>query len=118
MLGFPNYEYRNNNIRYVYFLKSKDKVNEYAGIYNRTLTIRGIKVGDSVNKVLKLYGKSWYYNETTNDFYKGESALIYRFYNYHNTSDDKYPCFDYIQFELENGIIKGIHFWRKANDAP
>ena len=114
-MSLKNIEYKTKHVRLVYI---REKVNEYMGLLKGALTIRGIGIGDSVKTVLEKYGKSYFGNENKGDIMKDESGLIYRFYNYPKTANDKYPEFDYIHFETKAGVVVGIHLWRKYSDAP
>ena len=114
-MSLNNVEYRTKVLRFVYI---RDDVNEYVGLSNGALTIRGIGIGDSAKDVLEKYGTSYYKNEKSNTFFSEDNGLVYRFYNYPETVNTKYPSFDFIHFETRAGKVVAIHFWRKYSDAP
>ena len=118
MGGFANTEYRTPGIRFVCFEQDDTALCGYAGLSKDAFTIRGIGLGDSVKMVLEKYGASYFGNEKKSDIMKDESGMVYRFYNYPATLNDKYPEFDYIQFETKAGLVVGIHLWRRYSDAP
>lgn len=114
-----NIEYKTKSVRLVYI---EDVVNEYTGLAKGALTIRGVGVGDSIDSVLLAYGKNdWleaHKNPTNDVLKKGNIGFSYRFYNYPDTMNNKYPSFDYIHFEIKDGVVVGIHYWRERSDAP
>ncbi|MFA6506910.1 MAG: hypothetical protein WCT14_12450 [Treponemataceae bacterium] len=114
-MSLENVEFITKTIRFVYI---EGVVNEYAGLFASSLTIRGIGIGDSAQAVLGKYGSSYYRNEEKDGFLNGDSGLIYRLYSYPKTANQKYPQFDYIYFETRAGKVIGIHYWRERSDAP
>lgn len=117
-----NTEYKTNGIRFIYFnYLGAQEANTYAGLGKGPLTIRGTRIGSTVAEVLEAYGKNDWLEQhktpSTDILKKGNLGFDYRFYNYPETSKSKNPSFDYIYFEARDGIIVGIHFWRKQSDA-
>jgi hypothetical protein len=117
--GLPNTDYTTNGIRFVYLgnPRAQEDANEYAGLGKGPLTIRGIGIGDPTSKVLEIYGKNDWVEQHAGKINTGGLGFDYRFYGYAESAQNKYPFYDFIEFESKDGTIVGIHFWRKQSDA-
>jgi hypothetical protein len=113
LAGFRNIEYQTDIGRFVYMKNISAEENIYVGLVKDVTTIRGVKIGDSINKVIERYGQNEWLKKHSDLKQKGNLAFSYKLYNYQNAK----PKFDSIYFEFRDGVVVGIHYWKLQEDS-
>ncbi len=113
LAGFRNIEYQTDVGRFVYMKTISTETNIYVGLFKNVTTIRGVKIGDSINKVIERYGQNEWLQKHSDLQQKGNLAFSYKLYNY----QDEKTKFDSIYFEVLDGVVVGIHYWKLQEEA-
>jgi len=115
-------EFITSNVRYVFFKGYDNEVlqgkNGFTSILKDSMTIRGIKVGDTLDKVYDAYGKTEWGLSHQNSWYNGWYSDDYRLFYEVEIDDYKQNVYDSIEFEFHDGIVVGIYYHYMNSDEP
>lgn len=110
----PTEEYSTKDVRFVFFegihKEVRKEKNGFTSIRNGAMTIRGVSVGDTIDSVFDVYGKTDWVNEHEQSWYTGWLGFQYKLFYDSVLMGDKVKLYDSIKFEIQDGIVVGIYY--------
>ena len=107
-------EFHTDDVRYVYFegvyYEIRKGKNGFTSIKNNAMTIRGIKIGDSIDAVFDAYGKTDWVKNNEDAWYSGWLGFQYKLFYNAEINGSNQEIYDSIKFELLDGKIVGIYY--------
>jgi len=115
-------EFQTSDVRFVYFegiyYEIRKGMNGFTSIKNNAMTIRGIKVGDSIDQVFDVYGHTNWSESHKSSWYSGWFGFDYRYYYEKELNKKIEIIYDSIEFEFHDGIVVGIYYHYMNSDEP
>jgi len=115
-------ELHTDDVRYVYFTgfsyEIRKGMNGFTSIKNRAMTLRGIKIGDSIDDIFEAYGKTDWVKNNEDTWYSGWLGFQYKRFYEAVISGRNQEIYDSIEFELYDGIVVGIYYHYMNSDEP